>query len=188
MSFSGDLDCRTEAPSASLLEDTKLSALVRLEGWDVIQWNLGRRERWASAILTEFNKAKGKALYLGKGNPKHRSGLGRVTDREQCWGERLGAVVDWEAQDKLGMCVCSPESQFWVDYERAGEGLTQKHGVTGWGESFKLVKAGLRLSVRKKFFPLWVVRHWNRLLRETVVAPRLEVLEGKLDGALSNMV
>ena len=33
-----------------------------------------------------------------------------------------------------------------------------------------------------------VVRHWNKLLREVVDAPSLEVLKARLDGALSNLV
>ena len=33
-----------------------------------------------------------------------------------------------------------------------------------------------------------VVRHWNRLPREVVDAPSLEVFKARLDGALSNLV
>ena len=33
-----------------------------------------------------------------------------------------------------------------------------------------------------------VVRHWNRLPREAVDAPSLEVFKAGLDGALSNLV
>ena len=33
-----------------------------------------------------------------------------------------------------------------------------------------------------------VVRHWNRLPREAVAAPSLEVFKARLDGALSNLV
>jgi len=32
-----------------------------------------------------------------------------------------------------------------------------------------------------------VVRHWNRLPREVVDAPSVEVFKGRLDGALSNL-
>ncbi|KFP52839.1 hypothetical protein N323_10363, partial [Cathartes aura] len=32
------------------------------------------------------------------------------------------------------------------------------------------------------------VRHWNRLPREAVDAPSLEVFKAKLDGVLSNLV
>ena len=33
-----------------------------------------------------------------------------------------------------------------------------------------------------------VVRHWNKLPRETVDAPSLDAFKARLDGALSNLV
>ncbi|KGL92234.1 hypothetical protein N301_00361, partial [Charadrius vociferus] len=54
--------------------------------------------------------------------------------------------------------------------------------------SFKLEKDRFRLDIRKKFFTLRVVRHWNRLPREVVDAPSLKVFKARLDGALSNLV
>ncbi|KFW11892.1 hypothetical protein N326_12196, partial [Eurypyga helias] len=45
-----------------------------------------------------------------------------------------------------------------------------------------------RLVIRKKFFMEKVVRHWNRLPREAVDAPSLEVFKARLDEALSNLV
>jgi len=42
--------------------------------------------------------------------------------------------------------------------------------------------------MRKKLFPMRVVRHWSRLPREVVDAPSLEVLNAGLDGALSNTI
>ncbi|KFR09361.1 hypothetical protein Y956_07880, partial [Nipponia nippon] len=53
---------------------------------------------------------------------------------------------------------------------------------------FKLKEGRFRLDIRKKFFTLRVVRHWNRLRREVVDAPSLEVFKARLDGALSNLV
>ena len=42
--------------------------------------------------------------------------------------------------------------------------------------------------MRKKFFPQRVVRHWNRLPRDVVDPPSLEVLKARLDGVFSNLV
>ncbi|KFW63055.1 hypothetical protein AS28_00436, partial [Pygoscelis adeliae] len=53
---------------------------------------------------------------------------------------------------------------------------------------FKLKKGRFRLDVRKKFFIMRVVRHWNRLPREAVDAPSLELFKAWLDGAFSNLV
>ncbi|KFP94170.1 hypothetical protein N329_04230, partial [Haliaeetus albicilla] len=53
---------------------------------------------------------------------------------------------------------------------------------------FKLKEGRLKLDVRKKFFTVRVVRHWNRLPREAVDAPSLEMFKARLDGALSNLV
>ncbi|KGL87870.1 hypothetical protein N301_04818, partial [Charadrius vociferus] len=53
---------------------------------------------------------------------------------------------------------------------------------------FKLKEGRFRLDIRKKFFTMRVVRHWNRLPIEVVAAPSLEVFKARLDGALSNLV
>ncbi|KFQ59144.1 hypothetical protein N334_04086, partial [Pelecanus crispus] len=53
---------------------------------------------------------------------------------------------------------------------------------------FKLKEGRFRLDIRKKFFTMRVVRHWNRLPREAVDAPSLEEFKARLDGPLSNLV
>ncbi|KFW10592.1 hypothetical protein N326_02392, partial [Eurypyga helias] len=50
-------------------------------------------------------------------------------------------------------------------------------------------KVGIfKLDIRTKFFTERVVKHWNRLPREAVDAPTLEVFKARLDEALSNLV
>ncbi|KFM06697.1 hypothetical protein AS27_02856, partial [Aptenodytes forsteri] len=53
---------------------------------------------------------------------------------------------------------------------------------------FKPKEGRFRLDIKKKFFTMRVVRHWNRLPREVVDAPSLEVFKARLDGALSNLI
>ncbi|KFR01319.1 hypothetical protein Y956_07007, partial [Nipponia nippon] len=53
---------------------------------------------------------------------------------------------------------------------------------------FKLKEGRLRLDIRKKFFTMRVVRQWNRLPREVVDAPSLELFKARLDGALSSLL
>ncbi|KFQ61064.1 hypothetical protein N334_13409, partial [Pelecanus crispus] len=53
---------------------------------------------------------------------------------------------------------------------------------------FKLKKTRFRLDIRKKFFPMRVVKHWNRLPKEVVEAPSLATLKVRLDGALSTLI
>ncbi|GAB0204590.1 hypothetical protein GRJ2_002924600 [Grus japonensis] len=61
----------------------------------------------------------------------------------------------------------------------------QGHGVIGQGV---MEEGTLRLDIRKKFFTVKMVRHWNRLPREAVDAPSLEVFKARLDGVLGSLV
>jgi len=73
--------------------------------------------------------------------------------------------------------------------QKAGEGIFTRAGNDGTrGDGFKLKEGRFRSDVRKKFFTTRMVRPWNRLPREAVDMPSLEMFKAGLDGALSNLV
>ena len=74
-------------------------------------------------------------------------------------------------------------------YRKAGEKLFIRACSNRMRRNgFKLEEGRFSLDIRKKLFPVRVVRQWNRLPREVMDAPSLEAHKAKLDGTLSNLV
>jgi len=56
------------------------------------------------------------------------------------------------------------------------------------GNGHKLKQRKLQLNMRKSFLILRVTEHWNRLPREVVESPSLEILKTRLDEALCSLL
>jgi len=73
-------------------------------------------------------------------------------------------------------------------YRKDGENIFSKFCCNRTRTNgFQLREGRLRLDIRKYFFKIRVVKHWNRFPIEAVEAPSPETFKTTLDGSLSNL-
>ena len=107
-----------------------------------------------------------------------------------CYGERLREVGLFSLEKRRLQGDLTVAFQYLKGSHKKDEDKVFSRACSNRtrGNGSKLKEARFRLGIRKKFFMMKVVKHWNRLPREVVDSTSLETFKVRVDGVLSNLI